>query len=137
MRIYIKALLVSSVFLSVATGSASFAGSTLGGVPNNGGGVTFGAPASALTNVIGGQALQDAIAAGNPTQIEAALQNAIVANFPGGTGSVDLDPLPGQTGEQTVALLVSLIQGFAAAVGLPLSSPAIQTLLAIAQTAIA
>lgn len=137
MRNHFRVLLASAALLSVLSAPAAFAGTTLGGVPNNGGGVTFGAPATALTTILGGQALQDAIASGDPVQIESALQSAIRLNFPNGIGAVDLDPLPGQTGAQTVALLVSLIQAFAAAVGLPLTSPSIQALLQIAQTAIA
>jgi hypothetical protein len=136
MKQFLKILVVTSSAFVVGLPSVGIAGSTLGGVPSNGGGITFGAPATTLTNVVGGQAVADAIASGSPAQVESALLAAIALNFPGGFGSANLDPLPGQTGAQTVAILTSLIRNFAAAVGLdPDSSPAIQQLLAIAATA--
>ena len=123
------------VSLAFAPINTAIAGSTLGGVPNNGGGVTFGSPATTLTNIVGGQGVADAVASGDPAQVEADLLTAIALNFPGGIGSTDLEPLPGMSGAQTVSLLVSLIENFAAAIGLPLSSPAIQALLRLARTA--
>lgn len=128
----------TAVLLTFVPVGPSFSGSTIGGNPTNGGGQTFSAPSPATTleAVVGGQAVVDAIASGNPAQVETALLAAVTANFPGGVGSADLDPLPGQTGAQTVAILTNLIQKFAANVKLPLNSPAIQQLLQIAQTAI-
>ena len=126
------------IALVLATGLAAtpaLAGSTIGGNPSNGGGQTFGA--DSVTSVVGATEVAEAVATGDPAAVETALTNAIAANFPGGADSADLGPLPGLTGAQTVQVLVNLIQSFAAAVGLPLSSPAIQQLLQIAQTAAA
>jgi len=127
MKRILKAAVISAAV--AAAPMAVMAGSTIGGQPGNGGGTTFG-----ISEVLGGQAVADAIASGDPAAINTAILNSIALNFPSG---VDLAPFPNQTGAETVAILTSLIQNFAAAVGLPLNSPAIQALLQIAQTAIA
>lgn len=129
MKNIFKVLAVSSAIFAVGLPNVVSAGSTIGGVPSNGGGVTFAIP--------GGGAVQDAIASGNPVQIEAALIAAIAANYPGGFESVDLDPLPNTSGLDSVAILTNLILEFARAIGLdPATSPAIQQMLAMAETAI-
>ena len=136
MKHVLKIAAFSMAILTTAPIAAS-AGSTIGGQPGNGGGTTFGVPCSSISCVLGGPALAQAIASGDPAAINMALLNAISLNFPGGIGDVDLDPLPGQSGAQTVAILRQLILDFARAVGLPEDAPSILALLQIAQTALA
>lgn len=133
---YVLKIVALSAAVLVTTPMAATAGSTIGGQPANGGGITFGMPCFSISCVLGGPGVAEAIASGDPAAIDAALLNAISLNFPRGIGDVDLDPLPGQSGAQTVALLVELILDFARTVGLSEDSASIQALLRIAQTAL-
>jgi hypothetical protein len=135
MKTTFTALLAAAFVVALPLAAPVFAGSTIGGQPGNGGGTTFGTPAASLVNIFGGEELARAIASGDPVQINTALLNAINAAFPGGIGSIDLSPLPGMTGAETVSLLTALIRDYAAAVGLALNSPSIVALLQIAATA--
>ena len=138
-------VLGSAVLMTVAMAGPGFSGSTIGGNPTNGGGQTFSAPSGGTTTVppAAAGALATAVetvaevlgADATPAQVETAITTAIATSFPAGTGAVRLAPLPGQSPAQTVITLTNLIQTFAAQVGLPAGSPAIQQLLAIAQSA--
>ncbi len=124
-------------YLALVSGALSLApmahaGSGIGGNPSNGGGTTFGV--DNLTSALGAEAIAEAVATGDPIAIDAAILAAIAASgFT--TGDRLSPPLTGLTGAQTVTALVDQIVAFAAAVGLALTAPSIQALLAIAETA--
>lgn len=129
MRKYVYPVLVSG---ALTLAPMAQAGSAIGGNPSNGGGVTFGV--ENLTSALGAGAIAEAVESGDPVAIDAAITAAIAASgFT--TGDRLSPPLTGLTGAQTVTALVDQIVAFAAAVGLALTAPSIQALLAIAETA--
>lgn len=137
-----------SAYLVLLSGSimlvpSAHAGSTIGGNPSNGGGVTFGVPIPQLL-VDDDRRLEEALATGDPALISAALLNAlaigITVTLPGGStfllsNATDLSPFPDQTGEATVQALTVLVLQLAVFLGLSPTDPAILRLLEIADTA--
>ena len=138
----------------LAIGATAHAGSTIGGNPANGGGTTFGAPLTGLAALNAALvitadddgAIERAVESGDAAAIGTALNNAlngtglVLTNTATGqsitlTAATDLEPFPGLTGAESVAILRGLIFQLAAVLGLPEDAEVIETLLAIAETA--